>query len=477
MLFTDWKVIFGLLVLWAAYYSPFARKCQVLLLILASIGIYAYEAPVVLSLLLFSAALNAVASFLIFRVSTPRTRLICAAAGVALNLLILGFFKYNRLLFDLVGYELTGGGDLLRTVLMLPLPIGISFYTFHGISLLIDTLRMKAAARDSKAPQEISSPPSFPTHVRDTFLYLCFFPQLVAGPITKANYFYPQIGGKSYDDIDWSKVLSALVTGYFLKLVVANNLANHTFFIKYPYFLGLQKNDLLLLLFGYSIQIFADFAGYSLIAIGLAALFGYRLPDNFNFPYISRSFAEFWTRWHMSLSSWLKEYLYVPLGGNRRGRARTYANLMIVMVLGGLWHGAGLSYAVWGAWHGLALAVERPFLNSRSSNSMGIFASLCRGLFVFAVVTLGWLLFKLPDFRHVVAYLQALVDSPWHPGISNTGRAILLLCLPVVLYHFVYVARQLGWSAARLRDPVYGAMAFLIALNAGPNTPFIYFQF
>ncbi len=477
MLFTDWKVLLGMLILWAIYYLPVARKHQVNLLIFASLAIYAYEAPTVLSLLLLSAALNSVASFLVFRASSRRIRSACAATGVALNLLILGFFKYNRLLYDLVGYELTGGGDALRTVLMLPLPIGISFYTFHGISLLVDTLRAGTPWLDQKGTPGSPLARRFSTHLRDTFLYLCFFPQLVSGPITKANYFYPQIGAKSYRDIEWAKAFDALITGYFLKLVVANNLANHTFSITYPYFLGFQKNDLLLLLVGYSMQIFADFAGYSLIAIGLAALLGYRLPDNFNFPYISRSFAEFWTRWHMSLSSWLKEYLYLPLGGNRLGRSRTYANLIIVMVLGGLWHGAGLSYAVWGAWHGLALAVERPFLKSRFSVLNGSLPSLVRGSIVFSVVTLGWLLFKLPDFRHVIAYLQAIHDSPWHPGISNTGRAVLLLSLPVVLYHVVHIARQSAWSAAKLREPAYGAMLFLIALNAGPNTPFIYFQF
>jgi len=318
---------------------------------------------------------------------------------------------------------------------------------------------------------------SFAEHVKNTYLYLCFFPQLVAGPITKANFFYPQIKVKLRADIDWTKSVNALVVGYFLKLVVANNLASHTFLIKYPYFIGIPKNDLVLLLFGYSMQIFADFAGYSLIAIGLAALFGYRLPDNFNFPYISRSFSEFWTRWHISLSSWLREYLYFPLGGNRRGAARTYLNLMIVMILGGLWHGAGWSYAVWGAWHGLALVVERLLARGANPREPGPVGSILKATMVFTVVTLGWLLFKLPEFTHVLAYFKAIWESPWHPGISNTGRSILLLSLPVVLYHGAYLWRERGWSLAPVSQPALGAMAFLIALNAGPQAPFIYFQF
>lgn len=462
MLFTDWKVMLGVAIIWGVYYLRALSRHQVALLVVASLAIYAYEAPAALILLLASATLNALASFGVARSPTRGQQAACAAAGVAVNLLVLGFFKYNRLVDELVN---GAQGDPARMLFLLPLPIGISFYTFHGISLLVDTWRQTTRIA------------SFRQHVGQTFLYLCFFPQLVAGPITKANFFYPQIGSKGFAQIDWDTAISSLLTGYFLKLVVANNLAAHTFWLQYPYFLGLPGNDLVLLLVGYSVQIFADFAGYSLIAIGLAALFGYRLPTNFNFPYLSRSFAEFWTRWHISLSSWLREYLYIPLGGNRKGHVRTYANLMVVMVLGGLWHGAALSYAVWGAWHGAALVIERMILGERTGAPAGVLASALRWAIVFLVVTLGWLLFKLPEFDHVLAYFRALVTAQWQWGVSNRGRAILLLAVPVVLYHVHHAVRSTGASMAAIKQPAFGAMAFFIVMNAGPDTPFIYFQF
>ncbi len=468
MLFTDGAVLLMIALAWLVYYRPFAWNHQPALLLVLSLGIYAREAPAMLSLLLASALVNAGASWRIAHLtSETATRRRWAVSAVALNLLLLAFFKYNRMLAQLVAAELGGPGDGLgHMLLMVPLPIGISFYTFHGISLLVDTWRQP---RTSSAP--------LGRHVGHTLLYLCFFPQLVAGPITKAHFFYPQIGPKQLRDIDWNTATGALVTGYFLKLFVANNLASQTFMLQYPYFIGLSGNDLVLLLLGYSVQIFADFAGYSLIAIGMAGLFGYRLPANFNFPYVSRSFSEFWTRWHISLSSWLREYLYIPLGGNRRGARRTYFNLMLVMVLGGLWHGAAWSYAVWGAWHGLALAAERLLLGERVRAPTGTLVSMLRWAVVFTVVSLGWLLFKLPEFEHVLAYLSELTSAAWQPGLSNRGRAILLLVLPVVLYHAHHALRERGWHVARLRQPAFGTMAFLMAMNFGPSTPFIYFQF
>lgn len=466
MLFTDWKVLLSVVVAWVIYYLPAMRGQQQRLLVALSVTIYAYEAPAMVALLLLSASLNAWISYKVASFSAIEMRRRWASLGVVLNLLILAFFKYNRLLSDLPGNELAADGDFLRAVVLLPLPIGISFYTFHGISLLVDTLRGGRMG-----------PPPRARHFRDTLLYLCFFPQLVAGPITKADFFYPQIGQKTRIQIDWPHVIRLLVVGYFLKLVVANNLAGHTFLIQYPYFLALPRNDLVVLLFGYSIQIFADFAGYSLIAMGLAALFGYRLPSNFNYPYIARSFSEFWTRWHISLSAWLREYLYFPLGGNRRGKARTCLNLLIVMGLGGLWHGAAVSYVVWGLWHGLALVLERLLLGAHPREASSALTSIARGMLVFLVVTIGWLLFKLPEFTHVWAYLKAIADASWQPGLSNPSRSVLLLSVPVVVYHGLYLLRQRNVPLAWLQQPALAVMVFLIVFNSGPNAPFIYFQF
>ncbi|MEZ6126145.1 MAG: MBOAT family O-acyltransferase [Planctomycetaceae bacterium] len=264
------------------------------------------------------------------------------------NLATLAFFKYSGLLSKTF-LQPIHNGQLTDLLAAIPLPIGVSFFTFQGISLLIDTYRARSDQQLSILVSERHS-----GRWLDVALFISFFPQLVAGPIVKAHDFLPQIKPKSRRDLDWTYIFRTLTTGYFLKMVVADNLKLYTAWIEFPVFHTKSTLTLLTMLFGYSMQIFADFAGYSLIAIGVAAIFGYRLISNFDFPYISTSFSEFWRRWHVSLSSFLKEYLYIPLGGNRSGRLRTYRNLLLTMILGGLWHGAAWSYAIWGLAHGLA---------------------------------------------------------------------------------------------------------------------------
>lgn len=245
----------------------------------------------------------------------------------------------------------------------------------------------------------------------------------------------------------------------------------------HPYFLYDSSLTLAVLLFGYSMQIFADFAGYSLIAIGLAHLFGYKLPINFNFPYLARSFSEFWQRWHISLSTWLREYLYIPLGGNRRGELRTYLNLFVVMFLGGLWHGAAWSYAVWGTFHGTALAVER-WCKDRITIPTNRVTTVLQVLAVFSFVTLAWLLFKLPKFEHVIAYLRALFTSRAETRYVIPA-SILTFSAPVVLYYAWHVLKQQReaqlWQ--RYEFLLFGALLAGIVLNSGLPGKFIYFQF
>jgi alginate O-acetyltransferase complex protein AlgI len=225
-------------------------------------------------------------------------------------------------------------------------------------------------------------------------------------------------------------------------------------------------------------QIFADFAGYSLIAIGAAAVFGYRLPDNFNFPYIAQSVSEFWRRWHISLSSWLREYLYYSLGGNRKSAARTYINLLLVMFLGGLWHGAAWSYAVWGTWHGMALALERPFLRSWLFQSRAIPLQILRIGAVFLFVSLSWLLFQLPAFDQALAYLGSAVRNT---GLSPNLAVLLVIALfsfPVIVYHLIHLVEiHRGKFLRRFEPALYGAFLLCIVFNQGNQAAFIYFQF
>ncbi|WP_317171824.1 MBOAT family O-acyltransferase [Spirosoma validum] len=391
-----------------------------------------------------------------------------ATVGVVVNLGLLAFFKYGQLIGSFFIRPATTESFLLSV----PLPIGISFFTFEGISLLVDVYRGNVDERKHLVS------PSVLDHCKRTLLFISFFPHLIAGPILKAHDFLPQIHVKTLGQINVQRCFRLLVTGYFLKMVVADNLKDFTFWIAYPYFQSYSSVNLLVMLFGYSCQIFADFAGYSLIAIGLASLFGYEFNPNFNFPYIATSFKDFWKRWHISLSTFLMEYLYIPLGGNRKGELRTYLNLLITMFLGGLWHGAAWSYAIWGLAHGLALAVER-FLSPRfalPNRAMFRFAS---GALVFGFVSLAWLLFKLPNFSHVMGYFSSIAKNKTMAPDFLQIFQILLYSSPVVLYHAHYLFK---YSQQRVQVVFpsyvyYAVMLFFIALNSGNSGDFIYFQF
>jgi len=478
MLFTD-RIFFVLLaVTFGLYYIRRSADWQIAVLLAASLVFYAHSQPYLLILLAFSALLSTVTSYRVEQAQSAGPRRVWAIAGVAINLLVLAFFKYDRLFAAAVLSSRPGG--MLGTLLAIPLPVGISFYVFHGISLVVDVFLARADG-DTKSPLEQGS--SFLDHSKRTFFYLTFFPQLIAGPIVKAKDFYPQMNGKALRDIHWYGVAKALIIGFFLKSVVADNLAQQTFVLQPPYCYSYSTLNLAIILFAYSMQIFSDFAGYSLIAIGLARLFGYALPDNFRFPYIARSFSEFWTRWHMSLSAWLRDYVYYPLGGNRRGRRRTYVNLLLVMALGGLWHGAGWSYAVWGLWHGTALVIERALRNTRFYLSNQSWVKMLRWALVFGVVTLGWVLFKLPDFAQV----RELAAVFWHNRYLRFSFSvpflIFIYSLPVVAYHALYQFRSAPprrlaflWSM-RAEGLALGVMLTSIVLQAGSSTPFIYFQF
>jgi alginate O-acetyltransferase complex protein AlgI len=468
MLFNSFIFVGLCVITFVFYYLPLLSRFQVLILILSSLVFYSYNSPALVLLLLFSASLNTLMSYNIVR-GKIRWKRTFVTIGVALNLAILSFFKYS----SLISRTFFNSSDPIGQFLInIPLPIGISFFSFEGISLLVDVYTEKYA--DNK--RMVSS--SFSVHTRNTLLFISFFPHLVSGPILKAHAFIPQIGQKKIRNIRWEPCFKNLVTGYFLKMVVADNLKDFTFWISYPYFQWASSITLVVMLFGYSCQIFSDFAGYSLIAIGLAGLFGYQFQDNFNFPYISTSLKEFWKRWHISLSTFLMEYLYFPLGGNRKGKIRTYANLMITMILGGLWHGAAWSYAVWGGFHGVGLAVER-FLSDKFKIRPMRITTFLKGIFVFLFVTLAWLLFKLPQFSHVIIYLKSIKNNFRVANNYGVIVYILLYSLPVAVYHGLYLVKnKVQFQFVKKYEYVaYAAMIFLMLTNSGSSGSFIYFQF
>ena len=475
MLFNSYSFVFLVFVTFVLYYIPRVKNIQPYILILASFVFYSYHAPILLLLLVFSGTTNAITSYIIFHSKKSSAPKAAAVIGVIFNLLLLGAFKYNGMLGDLVTTNLALEKEWIDWFILLPLPIGISFYTFQGISLVVDVFRQ---SRGDREPWHVDIPRSFAKHYTNTMFFISFFPQLVAGPIIKAHDFLPQIGVKYMKDIDWDYTFRILVLGYFLKMVVADNLQNQTFWIS---FYEIQSTlTLLVMMFGYSVQIFADFAGYSLIAIGVASLYGYRLPQNFNFPYISSSFSEFWKRWHITLGLWLKEYLYIPLGGNREGELRNYLNLMVVMVLGGLWHGASMNYIAWGAYHGILLVVER-IVGRYISLSDSIWLTVGRTVLVFVLVTLGWLFFQVNSMDSLYGLLDALVDN-WH---LNHNRGVLVMVffytLPVIVYYADYLLRK-NWPAyaewiTRRIWAAYAFMLFAIIFQSGNAGAFIYFQF
>jgi alginate O-acetyltransferase complex protein AlgI len=451
------------------YYCVRTAGQQVAVLVLASLVFYAWESTPLLGVLLSAWLVTSVTSYSVSRSSSHVQAKCYATLGVVVNLCLLGFFKYKFLWMGDVAGSAQVPATLGEWLVLAPLPIGISFYTFHGISLVVDVYRKSYVL---PLPGEALG---LGEHLRRTLLYLVFFPQLIAGPIIKARDFFPQVGLKRLGDIDFVACFRILVLGYFLKSVVADNLAEQTAWMAYPYFERKSSLELMSMLYGYSAQIFADFAGYSLIAIGLARLLGYKLPDNFNFPYLSGSVAEFWRRWHISLSSWLRDYLYIPLGGNRKGWWRTNLNLLIVMLLGGLWHGAAWSFAIWGLWHGFGLVIERPWLESGLMRSERPAAKLLRIFVVFNFVSVGWLLFRLQEIDQASRYAQRILHSDVKGGGLTALSLIIVYSSVVALYHLAHVYRS--QISTTMRDCAYGVMLFLIATNQGPASPFIYFQF
>jgi alginate O-acetyltransferase complex protein AlgI len=479
MLFNSVEFLAFFTIVLFGYYSKALERLQVEWLIASSCIFYAWTNPLLLTLLVISVVFNATVSHYVVNPTSKQYRYRLVFLGVGINLLILGFFKYASLIAGSI--ISASGSNHFGWLASIPLPIGISFYTFEGISLIVDSYRDK---RNPMLAANIRAN-SFRTHLKNSALFVTFFPHLIAGPILKANSFFPGIGAKRWSDIKWNATISALVTGYFLKTVVADNLASQTSYLSYPFYKLMSLSTALTMIFGYSIQIFSDFAGYSLIAIGLARLLGYELPQNFHYPYLASSLSDFWRRWHISLSSWLRDYLYIPLGGNKHGTVRTYLNLTIVMALGGMWHGAAWSYLIWGLYHGVGLAAERLMTSGKlreHEQSEGAMLWLKR-VIIFVFVSVGWTFFKLPDFGQAVEFLTLAVKN-WKGG-PEVKRVvpILLYAMPIVLYYLhaskvqAHGGDQQASLLGRHRPLLLGIMLFFIIVNRGQSSEFIYFQF
>ena len=419
------------------------------------------------ALLIVSALINWGAARAIGRLPPGKRRRAVLVAGVCANLGILGFFKYWDFFLEQVGATLTALGWQRDLPLMsIILPVGISFFTFQGMSYLIDVWRGKLK----------------PARLLDVTLLMSFFAHLVAGPIVRGSDLLPQFDRPARLNRSMAATgLLLIVWGLFKKSVIASELSTG---LVDPVFAdpGVHGQwDLIAAAYGYAVQIYCDFSAYSDMAIGLAALLGYRFPQNFNQPYRASSLQDFWRRWHISLSSWLRDYLYIPLGGNRGGLFGICRNLMITMVLGGLWHGANVTFLIWGLLHGGVLAVERvwreikPKLWPRLPALIGVVVT-------FHIVCLGWIFFRSQTFDGAIEFLRgfgrpdmtALTVTP--VGVALIVGGLALQALPPRMIETMGV--RLGRLPAVAMGAALAAMMVGVeALRPEGVAPFIYYQF
>ncbi|ARN78308.1 membrane-bound O-acyltransferase family protein [Nonlabens spongiae] len=468
------------------------RRARIFYVIGFSLFFYYKCSGLYFFLLIFSSFVDYYISEQIYRSDNPTRRKGLLILSCIINLGLLAYFKYTGFLTE--NFNAIFSGDLSFGTIFLP--IGISFYTFQTMSYTIDIYRRNIQPA---------------RNVWDFMFFVSFFPQLVAGPIVRAANFIPQI----YERVTLSrKQLSYalfLIMGGLIKKAVISDYISVNFvdrIFEFPDNYSAFEN--LLGVYGYTLQIYCDFSGYSDIAIGLALLMGFELPPNFRTPYQSASVTEFWRRWHISLSSWLRDYLYISMGGNRKGKIRTYFNLFMTMLLGGLWHGASWKFVLWGAMHGTVLAVEKAFGITRFTTAGGFgsaqpplkrsIRTLSRaetrllinrfilGIITFHFVAFCWIFFRASDFANAMEVIQNIGELQWNASqfleILKGYQNITILLLLGFAWHFVPQKVQDWQLRVYHKTPLVGKVAlfaaiiWLISATATSGVqPFIYFQF
>jgi D-alanyl-lipoteichoic acid acyltransferase DltB (MBOAT superfamily) len=392
--------------------------------------------------------------------------------SILLNIGLLCYFKYTNFLLDFVA-SLTGG--TLRHYDIF-LPVGISFFTFQSLSYTIDVYRRQLRPL---------------TNLLDYAFYVSFFPQLVAGPIVRARDFIPQIRARLFVSREmFGRGIFLILTGLFKKAVISDYISINfveRVFANPSLYSGVEN---LLGVYGYALQIYCDFSGYSDMAIGLALLLGFRFMKNFDSPYKSASITEFWRRWHISLSTWLRDYLYISLGGNRRGRFRQYLNLVITMFIGGLWHGASWNFVLWGTFHGVALALHKAWMSltgRKKGEARHGFRRFLGVLVTFHLVCFGWIFFRNVDFSSSLEMIRRIATA-FHPELlpqllSGYPEVFALMGLGFLL-HFLPDSWEAAGTRLVTRLPLLGKALLMLALiylviqmKSAQIQPFIYFQF
>ncbi len=470
-------VFFVLFVAFFAIYSLIKghSKARILYVIGFSLYFYYKSSGIYLLLLLAVSVSDFLLGEAIWRAKTQRRKRIFLASSIIINLSLLGYFKYTNLLVEFA-QNLFGSGFLEFQNIFLP--VGISFFLFQSMSYTIDIYRAKIAPlRDW-------------THY---IFYLSFFPQLVAGPIVRAKDFIWQIlSPHALTRSMWGTALFLILVGLVKKAVISDYISLNFVDRVFDEPLLYSGFENLMAIYGYALQIFCDFSGYSDMAIGLALLMGFRFPDNFNSPYKSATITEFWRRWHISLSSWLRDYLYISLGGNRHGKLRTYLNLLLTMLLGGLWHGAAVRFILWGALHGAALALHKAWMSifpraKAEGSQMGIASRVVGVIFTFNLVCLGWLLFRAEDMNAVSVMLNQITDNfnaQIIPQVLTGYAPAFALMAFGFIFHFMPSIFN-SWAKERFNStPLWGQMLLAVLViwivmqaSSSEIQPFIYFQF
>ncbi|MBR4037354.1 MAG: MBOAT family protein [Tidjanibacter sp.] len=412
-------------------------------------------------------------SLFVHTTENPNRRKWLVTTSVVIDLGILCYFKYTGMLGEMLS-ALTDGdisfGDIF-------LPVGISFFTFQSLSYVIDVYRREIAPAQSWS---------------DYLFYLSFFPQLVAGPIVRAKDFLPQIHKPTLVTRQMmGHALFLILIGLIKKAIISDYISINYVDRIFDAPLLYSGFENLMGVYGYALQIYCDFSGYSDMAIGIALLLGFRFPKNFDLPYRSATITEFWRRWHISLSSWLRDYLYIPLGGNRKGRRRTYINLMLTMLLGGLWHGASGRFVLWGALHGVGLALHKWLMSRTKSPAFGKDMSLWQRvlgiIFTFNFVCLGWILFRADSLATVGQILSQIFnafDLSIVPQVI-AGYPIVFLLIAIGYLMHATPSRVITRTEERLSSAPFWVQVAVVVLviwlvmqmRSGEIQPFIYFQF
>lgn len=468
MLFSSMTFLFVFMPLVMAVYFLSKKEIRNYVLLIASIIFYAWGEPRYLAIMIITILVNYAGAILLDKHYSSRQRLWIVSLTIVLDLSFLFYFKYFNFVVDNINGVLATDFQLLDIIM----PIGISFYTFQAMSYLIDVYRREVPAQKD---------------VYKLALYIVLFPQLVAGPIVKYHDVCEQIDNRT---IEFKNVIigfKRFITGLAKKVLIANTLAEvvDKIFAQAPE--NLTTGVSWLGAVAYCLQLYYDFSGYSDMAIGLGLMFGFRFLENFNYPYISKSITEFWRRWHISLATWFKLYLYIPLGGNRKGAVRTYWNLFAVFLVTGIWHGAAWSYVAWGIWNGIFIVIERFFGLDKDKNDRW-YVSAAKHVYAFFAIVWGMIIFRAESLSYAYEYICRMLHidvikhlPDYDYGVNNKFAIMLivgLICAMPVCRNLIYIKYE--HKVQRTLVNIWLFLLFFwstISLAASTYNPFIYFRF